>query len=285
MPDDQELLNFVTSRAIEHACIMKTKKDYNKAVAWCKMLAIVHEDPMAWNFLGYAYSLGLGVVLDNEKAYAYYRKAAKAGIASAQFTVALMLEKGRGTQQDRSLARRWLQKAAAQNYKEAQYKLGRIEEELYRNFEEAKRLYELAASSKGLPKATAALAYIFEHGLRVAKDMNRAIDLYTEAAEGGDRGAQRHLGKIYLAGITVEADHAKALHYSGMAAQYNDKAALMRLCKMHLRGQAVPADLDMAEHYCEKAYMLGQTNAREIFRRWKRVAIPKPKRTIPEPLL
>ena len=52
--------------------------------------------PLVMNRIGYMYSKGRGVEANPEQACQWYRKAAEAGLAAAQFNLGLMYEKGQG---------------------------------------------------------------------------------------------------------------------------------------------------------------------------------------------
>ena len=72
------------------------------------------------------YAEGRGVPQSDVVAFAWYRQAAEAGVAAAQFNVGLMYSAGRGVPRDEAEAVTWYQKAAAQGLAEAQVNLGVI---------------------------------------------------------------------------------------------------------------------------------------------------------------
>jgi TPR repeat protein len=57
---------------------------------------------------------------DESKAVQWFREAADKGNPRAQFLLAEMLIKGKGTQQDRAQGMEWLQKSANQGFEKAQ---------------------------------------------------------------------------------------------------------------------------------------------------------------------
>ncbi len=84
-------------------------------------------------------------------------------------------------------------------------------------YEEAVALYEdkdykgaleiaEAAAKKGDARAMAMLGVLYQKGLGVAADLNKAVDWYAEAAEKNNLGAQYALAEIYLDGALGEAD-------------------------------------------------------------------------------
>ena len=85
---------------------------------------------------------------DYTQAARLFSPLAEQGVASAQFYLGLMYEKGRGVRQDHSMALTWFRKAAAQGYAGPQNNLG----------------------------------LIYERGRGVRKDVVRALMWYTVAA-------------------------------------------------------------------------------------------------------
>jgi hypothetical protein len=77
--------------------------------------------------------------------------AAKAGLAKAQFNLAVMYDSGIGTKQDRASAALWYARAAAQGNARSQYNLGqlyRAGEGVPQNLAAAEAWYEAAANNK-----------------------------------------------------------------------------------------------------------------------------------------
>lgn len=77
-------------------------------------------DAWAQADLGTAYELGVGVILDPERAAAWYLKAADQGYAGAQANLGVLYGNGNGVKYDRQVALYWLKRAAAQGDKVAQ---------------------------------------------------------------------------------------------------------------------------------------------------------------------
>jgi TPR repeat protein len=120
------------------------------------------------------------------------QKAANAGDAQAQFSLALMHDTGKGAEQNPKKAARWLQKAAEQGHVEAQYNL--------------------------------ATMYDIGHG--VAQDYTEAAKWYRAAAGQGYTSAQKNLGAKYGMGQGVPQDNAEAYVWSAIAAQSGDEGAV-----------------------------------------------------------
>jgi len=67
---------------------------------------------------------GHGVAKDAEQAVSWYRRAADAGDASAQYNLGLCYADGDGVAKDSELALSWYRRAAEAGHADAQYKLG-----------------------------------------------------------------------------------------------------------------------------------------------------------------
>lgn len=87
--------------------------------------------------------------------------------------------------------------------------------------EQAKKMFEDAAA-KGFAAANRLLGAIYENGMGgTAKDLEKAVEYYTKAANGNDAQALFRLGNYFEAGLTEgEGDKAKVV------IQKNDKSAL-----------------------------------------------------------
>ncbi len=72
------------------------------------------------------YQNGTGVEQSYKKAVEWFLKAAKQGLASAQYDLGLMYEFGRGVEQSDEKAREWYQKAADQGFEDAMVALNSL---------------------------------------------------------------------------------------------------------------------------------------------------------------
>jgi hypothetical protein len=73
---------------------------------------------------GLKYERGDGGTVDYGQARAWYKKAAEAGYAPAQYALGIMDMAGRGATKDAKAATAWFRKAAEQGFAEAQVQLG-----------------------------------------------------------------------------------------------------------------------------------------------------------------
>ncbi len=116
--------------------------------------------------------------------------------------------------------------------------------------------YELAfdyftkAYAQGKNRSGIKLGYLYENGLGVSKDVDKAIELYLEATkEVNDDEALRRLGNLYEKGIYVEQDFQKAKDYYVQGALNEDYQSFIALYNMYLNGIGVRHDKQKAYTY------------------------------------
>ncbi|EJK70939.1 hypothetical protein THAOC_07664 [Thalassiosira oceanica] len=84
--------------------------------------------------------------------------------------------------------------------------------------------------SKGDPEAIAYLGDSYYYGdLILEKDLSRAIELWTEAAELGSSGARYQLGVVYYNGIGAEEDKPRGIRHWQQAAMKGDMESRHKL--------------------------------------------------------
>jgi uncharacterized protein len=64
-------------------------------------------------------------------------------------------------------------------------------------------------------------------------DLRRAFDLFSRAAEAGDRASQLDLGYFFDTGLYVRADKAQALHWYHKAYRQGDEGAANNIAIIH----------------------------------------------------
>ena len=122
------------------------------------------------------------------------------------------------------------------------------------DYEEALRVLDRLAR-QGDRVAQVNLGRMYEDGLGVPKDFERATELYRKAWEQGDLYAEFKL--MYAKGAGVPEDAAKAAAWYRSAAEQGFAHAMYELGSMHLQGKGVPADEDQALEWFHKAAELG----------------------------
>lgn len=98
---------------------------------------------------------GKGVSKDDAEAVHWYRKAAKQGLADAQYNLGLMYHNGEGVPRNYAESVRWWRKSAEQGYAKSQYGLGLMYDKgkgVSRDYIEAYKWFNLAAA-QGIERA------------------------------------------------------------------------------------------------------------------------------------
>ena len=152
----------------------------------------------------------------------WYKQAAEAGNANAQYVLAGMFLRGNGIPKDTERAASWLMKAADQGHAQAQYALA----ELYERGEgvkadpvQAVRWYEMAARQQhGLAQLRLGEIYLVG-GADVSRDFGKAHLWLIRAAKSGVPEAQYALGIMYRDGLGIPPDNAVAFKWFTFAAQ------------------------------------------------------------------
>lgn len=145
---------------------------------------------------------------------------ADAGDMEAQFHVGSAYDTGEGAPRDGEKAMKYYLMAAEQGYAEAQNSVGsglQAEE----RYSEALTWYQLAAG-QGHALATNNLAYLYDLGLGVPQDRQKAFDLYSQAADLGWAEAMWNIANMYGAGQLGEVDMLSACVWTVRANRYAD---------------------------------------------------------------
>lgn len=97
------------------------------------------------------------------------------------------------------------------------------------------------------------LAYCYEQGRGVPKDVVEAVKWYLKAAEQGDSDAQSSLGFCYQDGKGVPKDDIAAAKWFRRAAEQGHRLAESCLGRMYESGTGVPQDYQEAAKWYRKA--------------------------------
>ena len=101
----------------------------------------------------------------------------------------------------------------------------------------------LPLARRGDLDATYNVAALYENGLGVAANPDRAVDWYTRAAERGLALAQYRLARIFEAGLGVAPDREKALAWYRKAAGQGRAEAQFNLGVAYETGSLVAPDV------------------------------------------
>jgi TPR repeat protein len=126
-----------------------------------------------------------------------FQKAAARGHADAEYNLGVCYRRGIGVAVDRDKARQLYREAAIKGHNSAQLALGDLSAEIGDNesLKDAVKWYE-QASAAGVPGAHHGLARLYETGLGVEADIDKAIAFNRKAAEAGHIEARQALNRL-----------------------------------------------------------------------------------------
>ena len=121
--------------------------------------------------------------------------------------------------------------------------------ELATRYAEAERNYDMAAlwygkaAEQGLAAAEYRLASLYQRGLGVAQDTQRAQNLYQRAAEKGNTRAMHNLGVLAVESADGNPNYISAALWFGKAAEYGVRDSQYNMAVLLARGLGLPKDL------------------------------------------
>ncbi len=178
-----------------------------QAADWYARAAGFGSVPAMFN-LGVLYDIGRGVDHEPAQAAEWYERAARQGYARAEYNLALMYEDGSGIPRDRKRAQYWFWRAAGHGVTAARSHLAgyasppksalprRAESPALESFQQAQlallsrkpedisraaALFRIAAEHDN-PLAAYDLAYCYENGIGVPRNVDEALRWYRQAA-------------------------------------------------------------------------------------------------------
>lgn len=121
------------------------------------------------------------------------------------------------------------------------------------SLDEAKNAYSSAAFG---------LAHLYKDGVcGEKKDIDKAILLYEQSSQYGNKYAQNFLGELYLKGDVIQKDLDKALSYFQLAAQNGDAAGQNNLGLMYASSESIKKDYIKAAQYFKQSAEQGWSEA------------------------
>jgi TPR repeat protein len=129
-----------------------------------------------------------------------------------------------------------------------------------KNYMQAARHLAVAADA-GTPDAQNALGYCYENGLGVAKNAQKAFELYNKSAAAGSAVGMASLGAVFANGTFVKQDFGKALDWLEKSVEGGNAGALQQIGNMYFNGQGVPRDYATAAQYFQQAADLNDGHA------------------------
>jgi TPR repeat protein len=176
----------------------------------------------------------------------------------------------KGTPIDESRGVHWLELAAAQGHREAQYELGSL---LLPGFDPIPYFEDKAGSASGAPTQSKSRIVWWEDAWEIAvnnsaksattlpKDAKKAIHWLTKAAEEGSARAQFKLGGAYASGNGVLKNEVAAAAWWRRAAEQGHSQAQNYLGVMYAYGVGVEKDANAAIAWLSKAAEQGNLGA------------------------
>lgn len=113
------------------------------------------------------------------------------------------------------------------------------------------------------PQANNVLGHMYEAGVGVEKNMQKAMQCYTKAALGGVPDAECRLGHMYLHGSAGKKDPKKAAFWLTKAAQHDVAEAQNTLGHMYISGDGVRKNFRAGVQWLQRAAVHGVVQAAE----------------------
>ena len=203
--------------------------------------AAVRGDRVAQHNVGWSFFRGWHPCEQSDKkASTWWRKAAEAGLADAQYTFGNCYFAGRGVALNFALAASWYAEAAAQGLAQAQYNLGVCYEHGMGVAQDAALVASWFAkeAAQGLAQAQYNLGACYADGTGVAQNAVLAASWCAKAAAQGYAAAQCNLGVCYELGRGVVQDAALAASWDAKAAAQGDADAAAAVARFEVRRSA-----------------------------------------------
>lgn len=188
-------------------------------------------------------------------------KLANQGYATAQVILGIYYANGDAVEQDKSKALQFVGKAATQKLSEAQLVMGMWEDDI----EKGIKWLEQAAEQDN-PTALMGLANLYIEGEHMKQDYSKALNLYERAARLST-AAQFLLGNIYWDSKLVNPNKEKAIQLFTTAAENNDIEAQMILGSLYMDGDGVNKDYVQSLHWFTKAAEQGNADVQFLLAR------------------
>jgi TPR repeat protein len=219
--------------------------------------------------LGRLYDEGRGVEKDLPAAAKWYGQAAERGFAEGQYEFAWIhdqndSERPNNPLKDFALSRQWYDKAIAQGYPVAMYRLGNFYlwgKETAIDGPMAIRLFQQAiqkAWGTHLFDALNNLGLVYAQGKGVPRDLKEASKYFRMAAEGGSAHGQYNMGVHSL----EQKDDREAMRWWRLAARNGHSRASFEIGDAYfLSNHGMKKDLVEAERWFLTALQLGDKDA------------------------
>lgn len=182
----------------------------------------------ALEVVGACYEVGKGTPQNKDTAIQYYKKAADAGVLSAQLRLADYYLNGTIVNHDIWQSIYWYKKAASQNDPYALFILGTFADQgIGENINKKKALkYFIKSAQLGFAKAQYNIAEYYSQGIVSERESAPlAYYWYRKAALQDDPKAQKEMGFYYLMGHGVEQNYTYGLNWLNLSEKNGDPDA------------------------------------------------------------
>lgn len=191
---------------------------------------------------------------------------AKTGNAEAQYQLGEIYFEALKVKQDLSVARGWIEKAAAQNNAKAKYRLASMRFTgvgFKADPVEGRKLF--AQSLPGLRKLAEAgdedaqgkLGVLYVMGLAVGRDFAKAVELFQKAAAAGNAKAQADLANAYLTGNSMTINPTLAGDWFKKAAEAGYGPAQMQFGVLCIQARGRRQDISAGIKWIKTASRSG----------------------------
>ena len=210
-------------------------------------------------------------------------KKAEAGDAEAQYQLGEIYFEALKVKRDLAAARKWIEKAAAQKYPKAVYRLASMRFTgvgLKADPVEGRKLFTQSLSGlkklaeEGDADARGKLGVLYVMGVAVGQDFTKAVALFNKAAEAGNTKAQYDLAGSYLEGKSVASNPTLAGEWFEKAAQAGHGPAQIQLGILSIQARGRRQDIEAGMRWIEIASRSGHPdsakNAKDLLVRLKK---------------
>lgn len=205
---------------------------------------------------------------DFKTAVELLERAARLGLADAQYWYGVCIDYGYGIEQDHSLAFEYYLKAAKQGCADAEGDLAfdfHYGEGTAIDYEKAFMWYKRAADH-GNSQGLIGIGKMYEEGAGVPQNDQSAYEWYRKAAELGNRDAMHNVGIDLLIGRGCTRNPYEAADWNRKAAELDHVKAQFNLAKQYLHADGVPRDQEKALYWIRRAAKNGHPEAINVMR-------------------
>ncbi len=237
------------------------KKDHAEAIRWYTVNA-EKGDEKAQDTIGFMYLMGKGVPKDLKKADLWLMASARSGNADAMFHLADAYYKGtNGVKPSLKNALKWYEASAVAGHPEAQHDLAVISIMARRpNFKKAVELFTKAAD-QGEKDSIYQLGILYAYGEGVLRDPPKATELLIQACELGHSEAMFTYADMKFEGQVLEKNLAEAAKWFRKSADLCNATAEYCLACMYGNGSYFDKDDEKAAELFKNAAEAGEPNS------------------------